>query len=139
MTIFLRSASTFVVLLLLSSGCAFSDGVAADKELGPAMLRLTSAVQGVAERPEDYGFLPGGTGEECLRLAVEDDPSLLVPFEKYNVKAKCENLQAVVLLCDSRERNALLEDAGCTAKLDFRAEGESRACGYSLDTAQVCP
>lgn len=135
---FLRSALIFVVLLLLSSGCAFS-GVVADKALGPAMLRLTSAVQGVAERPEDYGFSPGATGEECLRLAVEDDPGLLVPFEKYNVKAKCENLQAVVLLCDSQERNALMEDAGCTAKLDFRTAGESRACEFSLDTVQVCP
>lgn len=138
MNAFLRTASVIVVFLLFSSGCAFSGGVVADKELGPAMLRLASAVQGVAERPEDYGFPLGGTGEECIRLAVEDDPSLLAPFEDYALKAKCEDLQGIVLLCDSQERNALMEDAGCTARLDFRAEGVSRTCEFSMDAAQVC-
>ncbi|WP_020678084.1 hypothetical protein [Geopsychrobacter electrodiphilus] len=137
MKYYLRVTSIFVAILLFFSGCAYSGGVAS-KEFGPAMLRLSSAVQGVAERPEDYGFTPGGTGEECIHLAVEDDPGLLTPFEGYILKAKCESLQAVVLLCDSQGRNVLMEDAGCTAQLDSRAEGILRACSFSLETTQVC-
>jgi len=135
---YLRVSSALIITLLSLTGCCHHCSTVADKELGPAMLRLTSAVQGVAERPDDYGFSPNGSGEDCIRLGTKDDPGLLTPFEGYVLRAKCDNLQAVVLLCNAGGHLALMEDAGCTAKLDSRADGVQRACDFSLDVAHVC-
>ena len=134
-----RAFLLLAVFLVYGSGCSLCGHGQADvEELGPPLLRLTSAVQGVAERPEVYGFTPNAGGEACINLAVEDDPGLLVPFEDYVLKAKCENQQGVVLVCNSAGDRALLEDAGCTTRLDFRGDGASRACDFNLDVNSLC-
>jgi hypothetical protein len=123
----LKVSTFFVTFIFIFSGCAFGGKTARDfEELGPPLLRLTSAVHGVAERPDVYGFQPGGSGEECIRLGIEDDPSLLAPFKGLVVKAKCENKNAIVLVCDSEGKMALFEDAGCTTEIDYRAEEPAR-------------
>jgi len=108
------------------------------QELGPSLLRLTSAVDGVCERPAVYGFPVGGSGKELIRLAVEDDPSVPVSFEGLVVKAKCENNHAIVLVCDSEGKMTLMEDSGCTIKIDYRTEKPARACEFSIQVEAVC-
>jgi hypothetical protein len=135
----LRINTLIVALIFIFSGCAFGGGgVHAAQELGPPLLRLTSAVEGVCERPDVYGFPLGGSGEELIRLAVGDDPSLLVPFDGLVVKAKCEKNHGIVLVCDSEGKMTLMEDAGCTIKIDHRAEEPVRACEFSIHIEAVC-
>lgn len=135
----LRINTFIIALIFIFSGCAFSGGGAhATQELGPPLLRLTSAVDGVCERRDVYGFPLGGSGEELIRLAVGDDPSLLIPFKGLIYKAKCENNHAIVLVCDSEGKKTLMEDAGCTIKIDYRAEEPGRACEFSVQVDTVC-
>lgn len=128
----------FGTMIFLLSGCAYFGGGRDFDTLGPPLLRLTSAVQGVAERPDSYGFGPGGSGEECIRLGVEDDPNLLVPFAGLVVKAKCENKQAILLVCDADGSKVLMEDVGCTKMLDYRAEMPVRPCDFSAQLEETC-
>lgn len=125
-------------MIFLLSGCAYFGGGRDIDTLGPPLLRLTSAIHGVAERPDVYGFPPGGSGEECIRLGVEDDPSLLIPFKGFVVKAKCENKYAILLVCDSEGIKTLMEDAGCTTLLDYRAEKPVRPCDFSAQVEEAC-
>lgn len=125
-------------IIFLLSGCAYWGGGPEIDTLGPPLLRLTSAVHGVAERPDIYGFPSGGSGEECMRLGVEDDPSLLVPFAGLVVKAKCENKHAILLVCDADGSKVLMEDAGCTTMLDYRAEMPVRPCDFSAQIEEAC-
>jgi hypothetical protein len=135
----MRTSTLFISFIFIFSGCAFGGKTSHDiEELGPPLLRLTSAVHGVAERPDVYGFKPGGSGEECIRLGIEDDPSLLVPFKGLVVKAKCENKNAVVLVCDPEGKKALFEDVGCTSKIDYRAEETARDCDFFIQVEAVC-
>jgi NADPH-dependent curcumin reductase CurA len=69
---------------------------------------------------------------------VEDDPSLLVPFEGLVVKAKCKNNHAIVLVCDSDGKMTLMEDVGCTIKIDYKAEESARACKFSIQVEAAC-
>jgi hypothetical protein len=62
----------------------------------------------------------------------------MTPFEGFVVKAKCENNYAVVLVCDSEGEKALLEDAGCTPKIDYRVIEPERACTFSTAVENVC-
>lgn len=125
-------------MIFLLSGCAYLGGGRDVDTLGPPLLRLTSAVHGVAERPDVYGFPSGGSGEECIRLGVEDDPSLLTPFAGLVVKAKCENKHAILLVCDAEGRKVLMEDAGCTKMVDYRAEMPDRPCDFSAQVEETC-
>lgn len=135
----LRTSTFLITFIFILSGCAFAGKSPREvKELGPPLLRLTSAVQGVAERPGVYGFADGGSGEDCLRLGIEDDPSLRDPFNSFVVKVKCENKNALVLICDGN--TVLFEDAGCTKEIDYPKGDESaRACDFHIDPAVVCP
>ena len=135
----LRISAFLIASIFIFSGCVFvGKNALAVSELGPPLLRLTSAVQGVAERPSVYGFPVGGSGEDCLRLGTEDDPSLRDPFRGLDVTAKCENKIAIVLICDGN--TALFEDVGCTEWIDYPKGDESlRACGFHIDPAAVCP
>jgi hypothetical protein len=132
----------FLAVLILSlSGSACCGDVSKFKELGPSLLRLTSAVEGVAERPEVYGFKRGESGEKCIHFGVEDDPSLLTPFEGFLVKAKCETKHAIVLICDAEGKKALFEDAGCTTYVDWPVDNTvrpSRECDFSIQLEAVC-
>lgn len=135
----LRTSAFLITFILVLSGCVFGGKSSTNvAELGPSLLRLTSAVQGVARRPAVYGFQSGGSGEECIHLGVQDDPSLLTPFEGYVVKAKCENKNAIVLVCDPTGKQTLFEDAGCTPGIDYSAGNPSRACEFLIQPDTFC-
>jgi hypothetical protein len=128
-----------IALIFALSGCAHCGDLRDIEELGPPLLRLTSAVQGVAERPDVYGFKPGDSGDECLRLGLEDDTSLKLPFDGYVVKVHCADGNASVLICDSEGNQALLEDVGCTSRtVDYRDNNQSRACIFEIKVDEVC-
>ena len=68
------------------------------------------------------------------------DPSLSVPFRDYVVRGKCEERHGVVLVCAKENNRALLEDTGCSARLDahlWQAD-PSRACEFTVKVEQAC-
>lgn len=127
-----------VVALTFAAGCRVSG---ADEEemyrLASALTKLSAAVEATVRYEEP----PPGTGEqELLRLATQHDPSLLRPFENYFVRAVSQGRHAVILLCTKDKTRGLIEDAGCSAKLDAHLWQENlpQACEFTTKINEIC-
>lgn len=107
-------------------------------ELGSAFTKLSRAVE-VAVR---YGATPATLEDEALiDSATQDDPGLKAPFRGYRIRARRDQGHAVLLLCSRDGRIGLLEDAGCSAKLDAHLwqTNPEQPCEFTLDVAVACP
>lgn len=104
--------------------------------LASAMTKLSAAVDATVRfrRPAD-----GMAEAELLRLSVAHDPALLKPFDGMTLRVLREARDSAVLLCEPNAGKALLEDAGCTAKLDrHRWNSGADRCEFTLDVEEVC-
>lgn len=127
-----------VIALTFIAGCRVSG---ADEEemyrLASALTKLSAAVEATVR----YENPPPGIGEkELLRLATQHDPALLKPFENYTVRVLSRDRHAIVLVCTREKHQGLLEDAGCSAKLDqhlWQAE-QPKPCEFTVHVAEAC-
>ncbi len=106
--------SSFVVC----SGCTLciASGPEEMFTLASALTKLTTAVESKVR----FENAPANLNDrELLQLATEHDPGLLDPFSEYMLKAVSQNNHAIVLVCTNDGMKALLEDAGCTSKMDM--------------------
>ena len=104
--------------------------------LASAMTKLSAAVDATVRfrRPPDEI-----AEAELLRLSVAHDPALLKPFDGMTLRVLREARDSAVLLCEPNAGKALLEDAGCTAKLDrHRWNSGADRCEFTLDVKEVC-
>lgn len=130
----MRYALIFIACAL--TGCASAPQ--SDEWLVRAseLTKLTAAVEGYVRYDA-----PDGTaaGRELLEAATKHDPALLAPFADLSVRVRTQNRHASVLVCTRDERRGMLEDVGCTGKLD-RALWQmgTRPCSFTLDIAAVC-
>jgi hypothetical protein len=127
------------LILFLSIGCTHS--IAGNTEdmltLGSALTKLSSAVESTVR----YKNPPAGISDsELLVLATSHDPRILKPFSDYTLRVLNQNSHAIVLVCTKDGKYALLEDAGCSTKLDrhWWQEQPDKACDFSLDIASIC-
>ncbi len=125
---------------MATAGCA-TTGVAPDEE---AMLIQASALTKLAAAAESavrYKDAPGELADRALlQWATAHDPALLAPFPAYTLRVLREGRHAVVLVCSADGARALLEDAGCTARLDRHRwrDTPDAACGFSIAPRAVC-
>ncbi len=120
-------------------GCR--DSNAMDPE---AMLRLASALTKLSAAVEStcrYKNPPEGLRDAGLiELAIRHDPAISRPFHDYVVRGKCEARHGFVLICTKEDGRALLEDTGCSARLDahlWQAESP-KACEFTVKVEQAC-
>jgi hypothetical protein len=127
-----------VLCAILFTGCTVSSNPNEEYyELSTALTKLSRAVDGVVA----YGELAEDTPEDkILEMAVEENMDLLEPFEDYVVHVYREGENSSVLVCTSDGKEALLEDAGCSGKLDRHAWQESPRppCGSGLELSAIC-
>lgn len=124
---------------LLSLGCMSApDGVISDSErgrLGTYMVNLSSAVNMY------FSPLAGPPTEEdavLLRQATAHDPALLAPaFDPYLLRVQFQQPFAVLLLCTKDGRRAIMEDVGCSARLDRQVRGDA-PCEFTLRVSKGC-
>lgn len=80
--------------------------------------------------------------KELLVFATKHDPALMEPFAPYVVRAKSVAVgqvrHSVILVCSPDGKQALLEDVGCTARMDSQKWQNSSPCEFSLDVVKVC-
>lgn len=101
-----------------------------------ALTKLTDAVEGYVryEAPDTIA-----TDDELLRAATQHDPALLAPFADFAVRVRTQNRHVSVLVCTRDEKRGMLEDVGCTGKLDQHLwQAGELACSFTLDIAVVC-
>lgn len=128
-----------ITCALLISGCATADSTTDSETMyikAAALTKLSASVESTVR----YKNPPEGiSDEELLMLSTQHDPALLTPFFNYTLKVFKEHLHAVVLMCDHDQKHGLLEDAGCTAKLDSHLwQVEGKDCAFTLSILEVC-
>lgn len=127
-----------LIAALLLGACTSIAATPDAKERGilsTKMMNLSSAVDTYFESlPE----MPFDTNENILKLATRHDPSLLAPeFQPYVLKAQYQNPYAVLLLCSKDGKQAIMEDAGCSARLDRQVTGDA-PCAFTLAVQPGC-
>jgi hypothetical protein len=88
-----------------------------------------------------FADLPGAPTDSdaiILQKSTQHDKRLLAPeFDHYVLKVQYQNPYAVLLLCSEDGKFAIMEDAGCSARLD-RQVTHSAPCEYTLHVIQGC-
>lgn len=103
--------------------------------LSTKIVNLSSAIDvyftNLPEAPTEYD-------ESVLRNATQHDSSLLATeFEPYLLKVQYQAPYAVLLLCSKDGQAALMEDAGCSARLDRQVINEA-PCEFTLQVSEEC-
>jgi hypothetical protein len=134
-----RFSLIIVIVILLLSSCAIAQVRLETKmnELGSALTKLSSAVESTVRYKEMGADLPD---DKLLILSTKHDPGLLEPFQGYTLRVLRQNGHTAVLVCTEEGLTALLEDAGCTARMDQHRWREQPVppCEFTLDLDKVC-
>ena len=126
-----------LALLPILGGCGLGDRHEQDYQpLAPALTKVTSA----AEATIRYDDHPDSIdGQSLLALATAHDASLLEPFRQYQLHLFRIEDHALLLLCSADGKTALMEDSGCTAKLDKQHwQQGTHPCETSIAPANIC-
>lgn len=128
------------VALLALLGCA-SNTPAPEAE---AMLTQAAALTKLAAAAESavrYRHAPKDLADrDLLQWASAHDPALLAPFARNTLKVLRQGRHAIVLVCSEDGNTALLEDAGCSARLDKQLwrDAPGAPCAFTLAPATAC-
>lgn len=134
-----RHISKNLILVLMLSACATSIAAGPSDEergrLSTHMVNLSSAVDtyfaGLSEVPTD-------NDADILNKATEHDSRLLAPeFKSYLLKPQYQSPYAVLLLCSKDGRQAIMEDAGCSASIDRQVTYDA-PCEFTLHVTEGC-
>ncbi|MEI7636861.1 MAG: hypothetical protein WCJ37_06105 [Syntrophus sp. (in: bacteria)] len=130
---------SLIIVIILLIGCANTQAqsIREMNELGSALTKLSSAVESTVRYKGIGADLPD---DELLILSTKHDPGLLEPFQGYKLHVLRQNGHTAVLVCTEDGLAALLEDAGCTARMDqhrWKAQPLS-PCEFTLDLSKVC-
>ncbi|WP_412499974.1 hypothetical protein [Shewanella chilikensis] len=138
-SIFLQGPIVCLLLALLPTlgGCGLGDRHEQDyQQLAPALTKVTSAAEATIRYENHPANLDGQT---LLALATAHDASLLEPFSQYQLHLFRIEDHALLLLCSADGERALMEDSGCTAKLDKQQWQQGTSpCETSIAPANIC-
>ena len=134
----IRVSVTIALVLSLIAGCAPTPKRPYSEEMfikASALTKLAAAVESTVR----YKNPPPGLDEkELLVRATQHDPALLRNFKGYKVRVLRQDRHSVVLVCDASGQRALLEDAGCSGRMDRHRWMGKQPCEFSIDTKEVC-
>lgn len=134
----MKRASYLVAIAaaMLLAGCATRPNEREMNYLASALTKVSAAVDATVRYRRPAESL---TEDDLLQLATAHDTALMRPFIGMTVRVLRIGRDSAVLVCEPRGGRALLEDAGCTAKLDVhRWSASADRCEFTLDVAKVC-
>lgn len=133
--------STLICLAaaLLLGACVSPSGGAPDASergrLSTKMVNLSSAVNTYFA---DLTKAPTDSDATILQDATRHDKRLLAPdFQPYVLKVQYQSPYAVLLLCSKDGTRAIMEDAGCSSRLD-RQVTHVAPCEFTLRVSRGC-
>lgn len=128
--------SLAAVGMLLQYGCAFSQNEEAMYPLSSRLIKLTESAEALERYTQPSRSL---SDQEFLVQAVEHDPQLLAPFDEYLIKVQRDGHNVNLLVCTQDGRTALLEDLGCTPRVDIhRWQMGNESCTFSMNVEADC-
>lgn len=132
----------FRVVLLVQLGVAFAGCATShtERELNFTASVLTKVSAAVDSTVRYTQVLEQTTSAELLALSTEHDPALMEPFKNFSVLVRRVGPYSEVLVCEPDGSKGLLEDAGCTAKLDKHLwrDNPPALCQFTLDLETLC-
>lgn len=128
-----KAAAAAVVFLL--AACASAQSERDMNYLGSALSKLSAAVDATVRYDKPAEDVDEAT---LLQLSVAQDASLLQPFNGMTVRIRRQGQASAVLVCEAPGGKALLEDAGCTARMDSHRWRDETACQFTLDLSATC-
>lgn len=126
-----------MLAVALLSGCALPINERDMNAIASSLTKVSAAVD-VTVR---YQRSADGLDEaQLLQAATAHDPALLKPFAGRTIKVLRADRDSAVLVCEAPNARPLLEDAGCTARLDVHrwSQNVNDRCEFSLDLKQTC-
>ena len=117
--------------------CASQPNERQMNHLASALTKVSAAVDATVR----YRRTADGLAEvQLLEAATAHDPSLIKPFDGLTVRVRRDGRDSAVLVCNSGDGPALLEDAGCTAKMDLHrwSQAASDHCEFTVNLKQAC-
>ena len=128
---------TLVVAVVALAACAAPPTERQLNYLGSALTKVSAAVDVTVRYASPAEGLPE---DQLLWLSTAHDPDLLKPFQGMTVRVLRAGVNSAVLVCRNDDGAALLEDAGCTAKLDGQRwnSGSTQSCDFTLDLKTIC-
>lgn len=128
-----------ILAVVLLGACTFSGAKVAPEEIHIRASELTKLSAAVEAYVRYDGPAPGTSQEDVLKAATRDQPQLLSGFSGLKLKVLSQDRHAVLLVCDKDGTRALLEDAGCTGKMDIRHwETQGIPCTFTVSIQEVC-
>ena len=105
--------------------------------LASALTKVSAAVDATARHRRSADGL---NEAQLLQAATAHDPSLMKPFDGMTVRVLREGRDSAVLVCRANGGTPLLEDAGCTAKMDVHrwSQAANDRCEFTVNVKQVC-
>ncbi len=127
-----------LVTLLLCACSTPVDSAPSAKERGRLSTQMVNLSSAVDAYFADLSQAPTDSDAVILQNATHHDKRLLAPeFEPYLLKVQYQNPYAVLLLCSKDGQWAIMEDAGCSARLD-RQVMDRAPCEFTLRVKQGC-
>jgi hypothetical protein len=124
--------------VLLLGACAASLASPDAKERGHLSTKMVNLSSAVDTYFADLSEAPSGDDAGTLQNATRHDPRLLAQeFQPYTLKVQYQNPYAVLLLCNKDGSRAIMEDAGCSARID-RQVTQKAPCEFTLRVSQGC-
>lgn len=135
-----KARLSLIIIVFLLFGCASAQARSEGEmnELGSALTKLSSSVESTVRYKKQGAGL---SDEQLLLLSTQHDPAILEPFQGYYLRVLRQGGHSAVLVCTPDGSTALLEDAGCTARMEqhhWRKIPE-RPCEFTLNLNAVCP
>ena len=126
-----------VVVVVSLAACAVPPTERQLNYLGSALTKVSAAVDATVRYASPTERLPE---DQLLQLSTAHDPDLLKPFQGMTVRVLRTGVDSAVLVCQKDAGAALLEDAGCTARLDSQRwnSGGAKRCEFTLDLKTIC-
>ncbi len=124
-------------LLLNLVGCASQPSEREMNYLASALTKVSAAVDATARHRRSADTLNGAL---LLQAATAHDPSLMKPFEGLTLRVLRDGRDSAVLVCKPDGGKPLLEDAGCTAKMDVHrwSQAANDRCEFTVNIKQMC-
>jgi hypothetical protein len=123
-----------VLIAVFLAACA---SVGSDAEVN----RIASSTTKLARMLEAYVYENGDgrnfTSDELAEEMEREDPQLVKLLEKYDLRFRAEGENSSVLVCRKEKDEAVVEDAGCSAKSDMPWD-EPHSCEFTLDLEAIC-
>lgn len=135
-TIFICISLLSILLVSCCSKCAKQDSTEEAMFIkASALTKLSTAVEATIniDKPDE-----SVSDQEILKISTEDDPLLLEPFKNDVIKINRDFGHAVILVCSNDGKKGLLEDAGCTGKMDVYLWNITNACEFTISSLSLC-